>query len=325
MTDRYDLDWSELAFGSKKPLKELEAIFIAAPREISTARFTQLVKDNLSKGNIVLGLAKEDFIDGFEGQPHFRTLKSKTVQTIIDKVNASKSPHKIYTLSYFQRELNHILEKIPFKHHLFVNGSWHKAFHNLPQYYTLANQHRSYQLISPFDSETEAAAYTKNTTKKIAKAFPLPRPGVILSEAEMVQAALKVAAYSFDYNFQTGVALGKPVKNGYAFLHATYNAVVPYQAYALHHGAARETHFSPPHDVNHYDTVHAEVEMILQAGRQGIDLKGASFFINTLPCPTCSRMLSQTDIKEFIYQNDHSAGYAIKMLESAGKSVRYTT
>jgi len=33
-------------------------------------------------------------------------------------------------------------------------------------------------------------------------------------------------------------------------------------------------------------------------------------------------MLSQTDIAEFVYQEDHSDGYAIKMLELAGKKVR---
>jgi deoxycytidylate deaminase len=90
----------------------------------------------------------------------------------------------------------------------------------------------------------------------------------------------------------------------------------------MHYGAAREIHFSPPHDVNHYDTVHAEVELILQASRQKIGLKDTSFFINTLPCPMCARMLSQTDIKELVYQNDHSEGYAIKMLEACGKIVR---
>jgi deoxycytidylate deaminase len=322
MTKQYNFDWAELAFGSKKSLKELNATFIAAPREISSARFTQLVKGWLPKGNIVLGVAAEDYIDGFEGQPHFRTLKFKTVQNIIEKVNNSKSPHNIYTLTYFQRDLHHILEKITFKHHLFVNGSWHKSFHTLTPYYTLVNKHLLYDLISPFANETEAKTYTKTIEKEIAKLYPLPTKDQLLDEKQMMQAALGAAAYSFDYAFQTGVVLGRASKNNYRFLAAAYNAVVPFQGYAMHHGAARETHFSPPHDVNHYDTVHAEVALVLRSARLGIDLKGTSLFISTLPCPTCSRMLSQTDIVEFIYQNNHSEGYAIAMLESSGKIVR---
>lgn len=321
-TSNYEFDWSELAFGSKKPLRDLNATFIAAPREISAERFTQLIKEYLPKGSIVLGLAKENYIDGFDGQPHFRTLQLETIQKVIDKVDVSKTPRKIYTLHYFQRELNHILEKVSFKHHLFINGSWHKAFHNLPQYYTLANNRRSYELISPFVNEDEARSYTKKIEKEIDRTLPLPKQGKILPEKEMMKAAFRVAAYSFDYNFQTGVSFGSKTKNGYTFQAAAYNAVVPFQGYAMHYGAARETHFSPPHDVNHYDTVHAEVALVLGAAHKKVNLRGVTIFINTLPCPTCARMLSQSNIKELVYQNDHSEGYAIAMLELAGKIVR---
>jgi hypothetical protein len=67
-----DFDWNELAFASKKPLNALKATFIAAPRELSAARFTQLVKEYLPKGNIILGLAKEPFVLGFENHLGFR-------------------------------------------------------------------------------------------------------------------------------------------------------------------------------------------------------------------------------------------------------------
>src|SRR5688572_3270767 len=97
-------DWSELAFGSKKPLQDLKAIFIAAPREISTTRFTQLIRTYLPQGNIMLGVAKEAYILGFEGQPQFKTLRAEAVQKIINKVNAASPKNKIYTLSYFQRD-----------------------------------------------------------------------------------------------------------------------------------------------------------------------------------------------------------------------------
>jgi deoxycytidylate deaminase len=75
-------------------------------------------------------------------------------------------------------------------------------------------------------------------------------------------------------------------------------------------------------DLNHYDVNHAEVELITQAVRDHLDLAGTTLFINVLPCPTCARMLTSTDIAEFVYAEDHSSGYAIRMLEAAGKTVR---
>ena len=136
-------------------------------------------------------------------------------------------------------------------------------------------------------------------------------------------AANRAANFSFDHSHQTGVALGrKSDEEVYELLATSFNQVVPYQTFAWHFGPSREKHFSPPNDLNHYDAVHAEVEMIIKTGRERIDLAGTTFFINLLPCPTCSRMLAQTDIDEFVYSVDHSEGYAVAMLEAAGKTVR---
>jgi len=311
-----NFDWSDLAFGSKKPINELQATFIGAPRELSAKRFVEISKKYLPQGNIVLGLAKEAYIDGFDGQPQFKTLQAETVQQIIDKVNASASKSKIYTLQYFQRELPYILEKLTFRQALFVNGSWKYPFHTQTPYYTLANRHVPYALIAPFTDKVEAMQYEASISLP-----PLPTKGSF-SEAEMLELADQVAAHSFDNGFQTGVSLGLKKNKAYQLLALAFNKVVPYQTYAMLHGAARETNFSPMHDLNHYDTTHAEVELLLSAQKQNISLKNTTMFINLLPCPTCARMLSQTDIVEFVYRQDHSDGYAVKMLELAGKKVR---
>jgi tRNA(Arg) A34 adenosine deaminase TadA len=312
----YYLDWSDLAFGSKKPLRELGAVFITAPRTISSTRFKQLLKTYLPAGNIVLGLAKEPYILGLEDQDWFRTLQLDDVQATIEKVNAA-SPQKVYTLSYHQRDLPFILEKIPFKHHVFINGSWYTAFHLRPEYYRLAKQRASYEHVSPFADETEARNY--------ADTLPAPAPPTktMLTDNEMLSLARDVAKYSLAYSeYQIGVTLGRPQDDKYQLLIAEFNRVVPYQTYAMHHGAARERHFSPIGDQNHYDVNHAEIETIITAGRRGIDLAGTTLFINVLPCPTCARMFTSTDISEFVYSQDHSDGYAVKMLEAAGKKVR---
>lgn len=313
-------DWSELAFGSKKPLKELNSTFIAAPRELTLKRFKQLVQTYLPKGNIVLGLAKAPYIDGFASQPQFRTLQAQDVQRVIDTVNAASPTHKIYTLEYFQRELAHILEKIPFRQVVLINGSWKYSFHTQKPYYVLANSHTPYDMVSPFADEQEARAYEARVMPEITALHPFPTG--TYTEQEMLARAREVAEYSFDYAFQTGVTLGKRSGDTYTLLAWSYNRVVPYQTYAMLNGASREKNFSPPHDLNHYDAVHAEVELIVAAGKQGISLKDTTLFINLLPCPNCARMFMETDIAEFVYTEDHSNGYAVHMLEAAGKKVR---
>ena len=311
-----NFDWNELAFSSKKPLRDMKATFIAAPRDISAARFTQLVKTYLPQANIVLGLAKEDYILGFEGQPQFKTLQVAAVQNIISKVNASPSPHKIATLSYFQRESAYILEKITFKKVLFINGSWKHLFHTRPVFYVLASQHTPYELLPAFTGETEAKAYEAKVT------LPEIKPTGTFTDVEMLEMAEEMAKRSFDYGFQTGVALGRKKGKGYELVEWGFNKVVPYQTYAMLHGASRETNFSPMHDLNHYDTIHAEVDFMLRAQKNKLDLRDTTLFINLLPCPSCARMFTQTDIAEFVYVEDHSDGYGFKMLTQANKKVR---
>lgn len=314
----YTFNWADLAFGSKKTVNALKPIFIAAPREMSTVRFTQLVKTYLPKGNIVLGIAKEPYIAGFEDQPQFQTLRYEAVKNIIEKVNASPSPHKLYTLEYSQRDTAYIFEKLNWQRVVLVNGSWLYAFHTQKPYYALVNRKVPFEYVSPFADEDEARTYEKQKASQLIQ----PKTEGVFSEIEMIRIANEAAKGSYDYSFQTGVALGKKSGKGYKVLATAYNTVVPFQTYAMHYGASREQSYSPPNDLNHYDTIHAEVCAILKAQKEGIDLKGATVFINLLPCPACSRMFTQTDIAEFVYQQDHSDGYAVKMLEAAGKTVR---
>lgn len=310
-----NFDWNELAFGSKKEVDTLNAIFVAAPRAMSPARVKQLIKTYLPQGNIVLGLAKEDYVAGLEDQPQFRMLQAKDVASTINKTNAAGLKHSITTLHYFQRDLPFILEKLDFKKVLFVNGSWKYLFHTLPPYYVLATKRISYIMVSPFASEEDAREYENQIMP------PLVEPKGAFTAKKMLELADEIAKRSFDNGFQTGVTLGRKKGDTYQFVAQGFNKVVPYQAYAMHHGASREQNFSPMHDLNYYDTIHAEVNLLLNIVRQKNDILGTTLFINLLPCPSCARMLSQTGITEFVYREDHSNGYAVKMLELAGKKV----
>ena len=316
--NKYELNWSDIAFGSKKVLKDLDAIFIAPPREISTTRFTQLVKQFLPIGNIVLGCAEEEYIVGFEGQPQFKTLRCETVKPLIDRVNVSSSPNKITILHCKQSELVYIYEKIKFRHVLLVSGSWQFTFHTRPEYYALVNNKTPFEFVSPFSSEKEALQYALDFEKNMV----VQKPGVLLSETQMMDAASAVAKNAFDHSFQSGVALGKKIGPNYTLLATAFNKTVPFQTFAWHFGPLRERHLSAPGDLNYYDTIHAETNLIVQVAKNHIDMVGATLFINLLPCPNCAKILCETGISEIVYSLDHSNGYAVALLEKAGKKVR---
>jgi deoxycytidylate deaminase len=284
---------------------------------MSPRRFTQLVKEYLPQGNLLLGIANEDYVLGLEDQPQFKTLRLETVQTIIDKVNTSPHKHKIYTLRYSQRDAVFIYDKLDFAKVLLVNGSWYHAFHLRPEYYALAKRRTPFHMVTPFANEQEARDFAN------AVHLPsLPTRGTF-SEDEMLDIVAQAAKHSYDYGgLQAAVALGRKKGSSYELLATTHNKVVPYETYAMHFGASREKNLSPMQDLNHYDTVHAEMLMLVKAQREHIDLAGVTLFINLLPCPHCSRTLSQTDLAEVVYTQDHSAGYAVKLLEKSGKKVR---
>lgn len=320
-----NFDWKDLAFGSKKSVNGLRGIFIAAPRDISAERFKQLVKEYLPKGNIILGLSKEHYVEGFEEQPQFLMLQEKKIRHLIDLINDSnKIKNKVYTLDYFQRELPFLIQKLNFSEVVLVRGSWRYAFHTLPSYYALIEKKVPYVFVSPFVDEKEARDYEGRIGLEHVN-WLAQYMSDTYTEAGMLDLATKSARLSYDYSFQTGVVVGKRTNadpKRYNLLLGGFNKVVPYQTYAMHYGNSREEHFAPPNDLNYYDTVHAEVELILWAHKKKLGLKGTTLFINLMPCPTCSRMLGQTEVEEVVYSIDHSDGYAIKMLEASGKKVR---
>lgn len=296
-------------------------IFLAAPREMSAARFKEIIKHYLPKAPLIIGISKEPYVIGFENQPQFKMLKSENIQSIIDKVNAASKKTLIEVFEYSQSELAVILDTPftpqPFKRVLLVNGSWKYTFQNHIAYRVLLHREIPFKYISPFVDEAEAKAYEAG--HQVDMDLPSRES---LSEKEMLLLAAESAKQSYDYSFQTGASLGRQEAGGYAFLLEAFNKVVPYQTYALLNGNAREKYATGVHDINHYDTIHAEMYLLIKALEQKINLKDTTLFINLLPCSTCARTLSQTDIAEIVYVNDHSDGYATKLLQDSGKTVR---
>jgi deoxycytidylate deaminase len=313
----YVFDWSDFAFSSKKPLKELRSTFIAAPREISEARLKQIIKEYLPKGNLLLGISKEQYVLGLENQPQFKMLElTDHLRQLTSRINAASPKNKIYILQYSQRDTAYVFEKIDFARVVLVNGSWYTAFHMRPEFYAMTKKQTPYEMVSPFADEQEAREYPASL-----RLPALPARGQFTGE-EMFDLVAQAAKRSYDFGgYQTAVAVGLKKGAKYELILTAHNQVLPYETYAMHYGASREKHFSPMNDLNHYDTIHAEMLSIVKAQKEKLDLKGATLFINLLPCPHCARALSLTDIAEFVYAQDHSAGYAVELFETLGKKV----
>lgn len=323
----YIIDWSDIAFENKQRINNLNAIYILPSRDISEKRFIELIKQYLPKANLIMGIAKEQFISGFENQLQFSTLTLNRVNNLINKVNISKNTHKIYVLKSQQSEEKYIIDKLKLKNVIAINGSWKHTFHSSELYYSLINRKIDYELISPFIDEQEAKIYEIKTSKEILDKYrnsTLLQLSKNLDEKTMISNMRLAATLSYDYTFQTGCVLGKKIKNNnkYRYLGYSFNKVVPYQTYAMHNGSQREQNFSPTNDLNFYDTTHGEIEMILFALNKHINLNDTTLFVNLMPCPTCARMISETPISTIVYLYDHSAGYAFKYLTMCGKDIK---
>jgi dCMP deaminase len=315
MLKNYIFDWAKEVFNDKSELKKFRGTYLAPAKELSRSRFRQIVASHLARQDLLVGLAKEDFITGFENQDQFKTLKLETLQADIQKINA-KCKHRIYILKQFQRETKDILERFEFDQVLLVNGSWQRSFHLRPEYYALAKKSAKFSLISPFSSEVEALDFASRHS------FRTPKTE-LANETEILDLARQVARHSFDNSGQVGAVLAKKLKaNSYQTLSLACNRVVPYPTYAWHKGLIRERHFSPPGDTAYYDTVHAEVGAILQALTQKSAIKDTTLFVTVMPCPHCARIIASLPIKEVVYEVDYPDKYAHELLVKSGKKIR---
>lgn len=307
--------WSEVKTSDLKQLTQNKPILILGPREISTKRVVQLSEKLVTKKPIVWGCVTEKYITGLENSPQFKTLGLKKLKDALKKL-PQDTQKSISILTYPQKETVKILKQGNWGAVVGINGSWHRAFHYRDEYHTIIDKKILYKLVSSFINKAEALNYFQ----KIKPALPAvkAKAGTKYSEKKLMEFSKQASLRSFDYTFQTGAVLAKNNK----FLLATHNKVVPYETYMLHKGATKEKNLTGFQEPGHYDTSHAEQEMLIQIHKQGIDLDGCSLYINLMPCPACARLLSSTPIKEVVYQHEHSDGYAKELLEKGGKGVR---
>jgi dCMP deaminase len=261
-------------------------VFIAGSREISQKRFLSLFKHYAAKDDVTFGFYKEEFIEGFEGQPQFRSNKfsdfEKLVLALTKKLETGN--RKLEIVQYSQKEEIDLIRKLKPRKCVFINGSWKIVFHRRPVYDFLTKENISYSLKSPFESEEEAREYSENikgeveecisalvhqcssefqsvipvsTKRRIpgSRQFRDKRdPGISSTDVaenrddiHFLELA-KIASYrSFDYTWQTGAVL---VKDGEPIIFG-HNAILPYETFMMHHGSLKEHGLGKHSKVSH--------------------------------------------------------------------------
>ena len=73
------------------------------------------------------------------------------------------------------------------------------------------------------------------------------------------------------------------------------------------------------------DVIHAEMNAILKAARQGVSLLGSTVYCTHAPCVNCAAKMAGIDFKRFVYQNQYRDTSGIELLEQSGVSVEQIT
>ena len=66
------------------------------------------------------------------------------------------------------------------------------------------------------------------------------------------------------------------------------------------------------------EVIHAELNAILHAARQGVSVKGSTMYVTLSTCMGCAAMLSQVGIKRVVYLSEYRCKKGIDMLKKHG-------
>ena len=70
------------------------------------------------------------------------------------------------------------------------------------------------------------------------------------------------------------------------------------------------------------ETIHAELNGILKAAKEGISLVGSTLYLTHSPCRACASMLLQVGIKRVVYNQEYRDTTGVGMLKNSGVDIR---
>lgn len=63
--------------------------------------------------------------------------------------------------------------------------------------------------------------------------------------------------------------------------------------------------------------VHAEQNVIIQAARHGVNIRGSTLYCTNFPCSICSKMIINAGIKKIVYRDHYTDELSLKLLKEA--------
>lgn len=72
-------------------------------------------------------------------------------------------------------------------------------------------------------------------------------------------------------------------------------------------------------DVTLPTVLHAELNCILKAAREGVSLDGATIYLTMAPCLPCAAMIEQVGISKVVYLEDYRLDFGVQYLLSSKK------
>ena len=66
------------------------------------------------------------------------------------------------------------------------------------------------------------------------------------------------------------------------------------------------------------EVIHAELNCILKAAKEGVSVEDATIYTTLSPCVPCAAMLINAGIKELVWQETYSSTYGLDLLKQAG-------
>jgi dCMP deaminase len=70
------------------------------------------------------------------------------------------------------------------------------------------------------------------------------------------------------------------------------------------------------------EVIHAELNCIMKAAREGVSCIGATVYVTLSPCVQCSAMLVQAGVKRVVYHQLYRDTFGIALLQEAGVEVQ---
>ena len=64
--------------------------------------------------------------------------------------------------------------------------------------------------------------------------------------------------------------------------------------------------------------IHAELNCILKAQREGVDIRGATLYITHSPCEHCASLIIETGINRVVYAEEYRSLVGVENLKMAG-------